>query len=232
MINVIMTALLAGLLVGISHRYLKLDAQRIENEMLEASMNEMMLLYQQLQYEIEATRRFRHDLSKHITTLEYVLETRASESIKTTYDEMRASYDKLIPQYSRHEIINSVLMIKDKECTQKGLHLTISVTEGDVSQYKEVDLVGLLYNLLDNAIEAASHTTTGRITMAIDMKDHLKIHLENDYQPSYKARKDPRRHGIGLLIINDIVKRTHGEMTTRKDDYTVIQDVTLGDPDE
>ncbi|MBO6047712.1 MAG: GHKL domain-containing protein [Erysipelotrichaceae bacterium] len=231
MTDILITLVFIVIIILMTIYYLIALRRKNENELLEASMDDMMLLYNQIQNEIEATKRFRHDISKHIRTLEYIMNTRESNQLQETYDELLSSY-KQMPAYSTNEVINGILSIKAEECESKGIFLTIDVDDGPLDNYKPVDLVALIYNLLDNAIEAAINTEDKHVAISLRLaSNQLIIHSENSSQKfTIRTTKNPNRHGVGTIIIQDVIKRYNGTFNIDFKDQLVIQDITLNQP--
>lgn len=138
------------ILVGIMVQVRELEA---ENQMRQAYMDSMEGLYSAIQDRIEATRRYRHDLAKHIQTLEMLLLKRNQE-IQFYLDELKSRYEELSRTgYCRDDIVDSILLVRAKQCEDADISLKIQVEDTFYGEIQEMDLVGLLYNLLDNATE-------------------------------------------------------------------------------
>jgi len=228
--DLIVCAIMTIILVIMAVYTRRLLQKKSDNELMQLSLNEMVLLYNQIQNEIEATKRFRHDLNKHIRTLEHVMKTRQSQEMQDIYDDMVASYEQL-PRFSTHEVINSILSIKAEECQDKHISFAIKIKDGPLDNYKDIDLVALLYNLLDNAIEAAMTSEEKSISLSLELNHGLTIHLDNTSQElTQKTKKNPARHGVGLMIIKDVIKRYQGHSDMTFDNHHVIQTIELNQP--
>ena len=192
-----------------------------ENEMIQSYMTSMGELYVGIQNRIRATRRYRHDLAKHIQTLQRLLGQREGrEEIVPYMDSLTQEYQKLKGHVlCTDEIVNAILDIKQAQCEKQGIPFEIQVEDCIYQEIDETDMVCLLYNCLDNALEANERIPEGSpkgMGVSLSKKDG-KIFLEvwNCIPPgehisfrTAKAGKD--QHGIGLKIIGKMVGKYHG----------------------
>lgn len=79
-----MSLLIGFLVVSLSVTVLAVCSWRIsrqeeENQLVQAYMVTLQSFYQMLQDRIEVTRRYRHDLAKHIQTLEVLMAEEGKE---------------------------------------------------------------------------------------------------------------------------------------------------------
>lgn len=79
------------------------------------------------------------------------------------------------------------------------------------------DMVKLLSNLLDNAIEASKEANTKEIVYKIECNEYnFIVRIKNTYNESqfndFKTTKhDEKKHGLGMNIIKDVVEKYNGE---------------------
>lgn len=70
--------------------------------------------------------------------------------------------------YCSNPIVNAVLVNKVHQCEEKDIKFTIDMMGFETKKMKEIDLVALLSNLLDNAIEECE-----RIQDKLDKKIYI-----------------------------------------------------------
>ena len=77
-----------------------------------------------------------------------------------------------------------------------------------------IDMIELLTNLIDNAIEASKNALEKKIRLTIFYQDNkIKINIVNSYDANYSngiTKKDYKYHGYGKKIIQDIVSKYNG----------------------
>lgn len=200
-----------------------------ENRLMQSYMASMEEFYSGIQNRIEATRKYRHDLAKHIQTLEALLgkSTDAAEMEEYMQD-LKKRYDTLKKQeFCSDELVNSILTIKQEQCSGKDIPLMMDVEDCIYNNIEEVDIVALLHNLLDNAIEAQERIPENQdkgiwFSMRRD-GNKLIIDMKNRVREGEKitfTTKKPRReeHGIGTKIIGSLVEKYHGTLEVAPDE--------------
>lgn len=210
-------------------RMMQMRELELENQMMQTYMQSMEELYAAIQDRIEATRRYRHDLAKHIQTLEVLLDQQEEEN-----KEMREYMDDLVgrfctlkkAEFCGDEIINSILSVKKQQCDRKEIPLQIQVEDAFYDGVQEVEIVGLLHNLLDNAIEAnerISENGDKGITFSMGKKGkEIWIRLDNYICPgeeiNFQTKKSNKEeHGIGRKIIDNLITKYNGTKITEVD---------------
>lgn len=193
-----------------------------ENHLMQMYMLSMQEFYSAIQNRIEATRRYRHDLAKHIQTLERLLEQHGeAQEMQEYMEDLQDRYSELKrEEYCTDEIVNSIISIKKQQCGKKAIPLQIQIEEAYYGDVREVDMVGLLHNLLDNAIEANERIgEDGKrgITFVMGRKENqIWIEVENYICPGEKVtfktmKEDKDEHGIGTKIIESLVVKYNGK---------------------
>lgn len=199
-----------------------------ENSLLSAYMDTIREFYQEIQKRVEASRRYRHDLAKHIQTLENLLTERLDEEEVRTYMEgLKKEYAGLKKRkFCRDEILEAILDTKADQCRELGIPIEISVEDCFYPEIEEVDMVGLLCNLLDNAIEANQRCTDEErrgIWFYMEKKEEkIRIEIENcissEEEFNFITQKSIKNgHGIGTKIIAGLVEKYHGIREIKED---------------
>lgn len=213
--------ILAGIL-AVMNKILKMQEEERENRMLASYMESVQESYKVAQERIDAVRRYRHDLAKNIRTLQYLTKEGQDDAGAREYlENIEASYREFQQeQYCRDEIVNSILSIKKQQCREREIPLQIQVEDIDYSKIQDTDMVGLLYNLLDNAVEAHERIPEGStrgIFLSMGKKgEEILMNVENYICPgenvNFKTVKEsPENHGIGTKIIEAAVEKYNGK---------------------
>lgn len=200
-----------------------------ENRLMQSYMASMEEFYAGIQSRIEATRKYRHDLAKHIQTLEALLgKSGDAVEMEEYMQDLKKRYDTLKKQeFCNDELVNSILTIKQEQCDEKNIPLMMDVEDCIYNNVEEVDIVALLHNLLDNAIEAQDRIPQGRekgiwFSMRKD-SEKLFINMRNRVRKGEKVTfrtKKPRweEHGIGTKIIQNLVEKYQGTIDFETDE--------------
>ena len=120
-------------------------------------------------------------------------------------------------------MIQAILQHKEIECRRRKIPFTFDIVNVDKIDAEDIDLVGIFYNLLDNAIEASSRIgepSERIITVRSGMeKKYWTLTAENKCLPlpgntklGTTWKEDPENHGIGLSILYDLVRKNRGRI--------------------
>ncbi|MCQ2509248.1 MAG: ATP-binding protein [Lachnospiraceae bacterium] len=156
---------------------------------------------------MERISRYRHDLANHKRTLE-----------------------ALPPDAREPEVLKALYMIKRDACKEVGIQLKTGIAAESWEELMRTgectELVSLLSNLWDNAIEAVLQMKdTGHQEIFFSVKkedDGMSILLSNPYEgePDFQTYKENRElHGYGLKIIREIIERKNGRMEIQMADH-------------
>lgn len=183
------------------------QAQETDNkyfEILERQNNNLMV--------------YAHDAKNHLQAIRNMTD---DENIIEYLERLSADLNK----YSRHAssgnhnldvIINKYIT----ECEIKGVEFTYDVRLSNLSGVQMFDLVSILGNLLDNALEAAEKSTGKSIHLQTDHRntyDVIVVTNSCDIKPlaqgnvlkSSKANK--KQHGLGIKSIKSALKNYDGD---------------------
>lgn len=213
-----------GLVMFIDLRVRSVEAR---NQMAERSLLSAQEFYVAIQDQMRQMQRYRHDLAKHIQMLEALREA-DQETLRDYNRKLREEYERQQERgsrYCRHEVVNMLLLLKEQQCRNLEIPFEAAVSAASLDAVGNLDWVGLLCNLLDNAIEASQNIPPDRprgVGLRLeDGEDGMILTVENRIQPGerpgFSTRKDRQFHGFGLEIIDEILKRNQGKRTVELD---------------
>ena len=125
-------------------------------------------------------------------------------------------------------MVNAILNAKYREMIKKGIGYVPLINDLSGIPVSDEDIVVLLSNLFNNAIEACEGVENKVIKMKfVCEKDSMVLSVLNPYKdmPNIKdgyirtsKREQPELHGIGILNVKDIVNKYEGDtVITNKD---------------
>lgn len=199
--------------------------EHITSSNIKERQNFQMKRHTQEIYEVfEKLKAWRHDWRNHLITMNYLLENREIEELKRYLDKISRGTGDM---FSSIDVIKSNIPILDALFNSKaivaknqGIKMTVTLELNNKSRelsIDEVDLCTLIGNLLDNAIEA--NPEGGMIDTTIQMlKGNLIFVMENTInrkmimrdESFITTKKEKEFHGIGLIQIDEIVKKYEG----------------------
>lgn len=232
-----------GLMVLLA--YLRAEEEAEENRMMKYYIISMEHMYHLIETRIEAMRAYRHDLSKHIRTLSAMVETENGEAfaeIRQYSEELEQEYQKLDKgRVCEDEIVNAIILIKEQQCDAKKIPFEAEIEDTIYSGIQGTDMTAILYNLLDNAVEAnekINDVTQRGIWLKMGCEEQtVWIELRNkaaksDLQGNFifettKNRKSA--HGFGTKIIQRYAEKYKGirEITVDKKQNLIIDRLNL-----
>lgn len=169
---------------------------------------------------LEQVREARHELKNNYFLIKSLLKQEKYEKIHQYLEKIVQTdldQDDLVSTGNR--LIDMILAQKKGEARQKNIPLRFDVLLPEQLEIQPQVLCSLLFNLLDNAIEASAQTAVPDIYCDIHMvKGYLCVEVRNridtsvlEKNPSLLTSKtDKTSHGIGIRLIRQIVQRCDG----------------------
>lgn len=123
-------------------------------------------------------------------------------------------------------MVDAIINTKRNIAEEKGIVFSINVAMPKMCIVSDLDLVCILGNLIDNAIEACEKQDKKHMEVVVkEIKKLLIIKVINSYQGQFTektvtTKKEKYLHGIGLKNVKSIVEKYDGtyEMSKEKDE--------------
>lgn len=170
----------------------------------------------------DAQRRIMHDYKNHMNTIEHMLNTSNYENALSYVKNLTGEiYYNLYRIKTNNDIIDVILNQKDQVAHQKGI--TMDIRSGDLSSLNipAEELVVIISNVFDNAIEACEKVRvkkiiTAKLTIENDIFIFSVINPVNEHVEIIENRiattkEDHTTHGLGLQNIALALKRCNGD---------------------
>ena len=200
-----------------------------ENRILSIENAVMKEYYDTLDYQMERTKKFRHDIEKHMNVLKEMVQSKENtEELLSYAAQIEEQYESLQAiDYCGNPVVNAILVNKKYQCQEQGIDMEIKIGKFESGKIKEIDLVAVISNVLDNAIEGCMNiqgNTERKIHFQCgNLNDTLFIHVQNTVDAANKDfavmqkktwKRDTYAHGVGLSIVEEIVEKYDGEIET------------------
>lgn len=198
-----------------------------ENEKRRAMARQMEVERQQQQYmmrkhEIEAVRQQYHDMKNLLLYLE---KSPSRENIHAHVDKILSAiqpFESVLD--TGNDAVDILLGEKLEVCRKQGIRCTVMVDGESLSFIDQLDLVTILGNAMDNAVEACMNVRDAS-RRAIQVRTStapgfVVLHIHNSCNESLlvqgklptTSKRDAENHGYGLRNIRRTVEKYHGEM--------------------
>lgn len=190
----------------------------------------------------ETFRKLRHDYKAHLFAINALVEQKEYDKLHHYLAAMHESIDNLTitAAYTDSNVLNLFLTQKEQEASRAGVSFqAISSLELEPILDKRIqlyDLISLLSNLCDNAIESAARVPGGSVRLTFSRKkSYLKIQTDNSTDsnvlqenPQFATtKKDQMFHGFGTRIIMDIIEKYDGIRTVSGSDHNLSIQILL-----
>lgn len=196
-------------------------------------VNSQMALenYSNAQNIINQTSVMRHDWKNQITALRLLWQQGDFDGLGRSLEALDSRLDGLASKhYSDNFTINTILQNTDARAQKLGINFQADAhVEANLS-ISENDLCSLLFNIFDNAIEAASAMPENEREISCSIKTrqgYLAIKCKNTYsgqlsigdagQPD-TTKQNVAEHGLGLLQMRAIAKKYDGSLIVSYDE--------------
>jgi len=195
---------------------------------------------QLMQESVENVKSIKHDINAHLVTLkEFSIGSKAAtDYLSSLIEDVRL--DEIYSQ-TGNIAFDSVINYKLRTATQDNVELDISTFIPPLLNVEAVDVVTILGNLLDNALDAVSKVDNRKINLSIRYdKNSLLIHIDNSFDgiveyadgadsagSSILSRKAGDDHGHGLKNIRKSVEKYNGHVEITHDDHVFSVGILL-----
>lgn len=195
----------------------KTNKQIIQYEVLVEKEKMNYQYYQKLEQDYHNNRKLMHDMKNHLVALErlYQLNPDSCEQYtKRIYDIIEKN--KII-KYCSSKIVNIILNEKKNNANEKGILLEINIEDISLEFLSEFDIVTILGNLLDNAIDSCDKDE--KIVLCLKKVNRMIVlNVKNPYSGKINVKNGKYvttklgHNGIGLSNVKDIVKKYNAEI--------------------
>lgn len=195
-------------------REIQVSRERIKNQ---------MDMYRYMETIYSEQRKKVHEFKNQIGCLNGLMESGSYEELKRYLGKITDNWTGEMDYIdTNHAIANSILNQKYKYAKSIGIPILFSVNDLGELPIEEEDIVILLANLLDNAIEACQKVTEGDKMIKfrfLKEENKITISIRNPVQEAVKViggrlettKRNPEEHGIGMANIQRVVEKYGGE---------------------
>ena len=206
--------------------FMKSDAEKnqllYEREMLELAAAGEKREYKAMEEKLDLQKSLNHDFRNHLNCLQGLVERQNYEEVKTYLAQLNHKYSVEVEQIDTHNvIINTVLNDKYNEAKEIGAAIALQIGDLSAVCMEELDIILLLCNLLNNAIEALKECQKQKILrIKLELKrGEFLISLQNSFEGDRKKngalytttkKKDAELHGYGMKNIRNTAEKYGG----------------------
>ena len=167
-----------------------------------------------------------HNEKNHLSTIKSLANNpTVSEYIDKIYGEI---VENSLVGNTKNKMLDLTINKYQYICSNENINFNVSITTANLSYIESQDLITLLGNLLDNAVDAAKTSKKRTINLSLNNVngfdvltctnscDHAPQTISNDL---ITTKKDSRLHGLGVRSIKRITKKYHGNFEWTYDEF-------------
>lgn len=221
--GMVFPALLGAMVLKLLHDDAAYRRLTREREELDRQLEQQYRYFLSLEESKQELRRLRHDIANHMQTMQIMLERQEFEAAGDYFRQISEEYRGIPPvELCENLVVNAVLSQCWRRCSQEGIALDCQVRCPEEVGVRGIDLMCVLSNLLDNAVEACQRLEPGQerrvVCRARLQGGCLWIQVENTASLEPRgltwrtSKEDPDRHGLGLEILETVAQRYQGDV--------------------
>lgn len=189
-------------------------------------------MYIQINNNYESQKLKIHEFKHHINCMQGLLEEKQNNAALEYIRNINNSWiEEMNYVLTNHAIVNAVLNEKYKKAKSCHIPMIININNMEYLPVKEEDIVTVLANLLDNAIEAAERIDKGdkyikfkmlyeNKKLIISVRNPVTKEIKTEGSIAGTSKADKEYHGIGMINVDRVVKKYGGQyIFSCKDGY-------------
>ena len=201
----------------------ELFTYKSNTQMLEDKNKLLLDNYQNIESYIKKIGIMKHEMRNHLLAVQMMLDDQEYTQLSKYLADVQDAY--LVPDetvFCEHRLIQSMLGHTNQRARQTGIETSIEVTALPPLPVADADLVSLLMNLLNNALESCEKVQLPEkrwLTVAIKYREpYLYISVKNATNHGNKpkdskfttTKKDAAFHGYGISIVQNVARKYNG----------------------
>ena len=199
------------------------NKQIYEKELLQIQARNQLELYKRNLAETKKQRRLVHEYKNQLECIFTLCKTEQYLELQNYLSQLtRKVWKQLGYINTNHAIINAVLNAKYEEAIDKNIIFICKINDMSKIQLDYQDIVVLLSNLLNNAIEACQKCNMNKIIKMkiVHENNNLILSVKNTYNGEIKykngfmistKRNNSQKRGLGFQNIVYIIKKNNGD---------------------
>jgi len=217
---------LIGVLGGLAYLIKSSESKMIKRKSLmqTATISQQLEHYTAVRTKDEETRNFRHDIKKQLLAIYGNVASGQTQEATKQISKLIGDFQEIRERAgitTGSDSIDANLYFLKKEYSSVNCEWDGQLPQNIIINNEET--VSLIGNLLENAFEAADKVIENKyVSIKINrVDDSLFFQIKNSYNNKLRkignhfltTKTDKRNHGLGLLIVEDIVAKYDGEIS-------------------
>lgn len=202
----------------------------VENEL--RKLQQERKYYQILEQQNENLMIYAHDAKKHLAAITSLTnDPDIQEYIGKLSDQLK-TYSKNC--HSGNRLLDVIIHKYSLDCESKGISFYYDVRQCNLSEVQDIDLVGIIGNLMDNAVNAAIKTSEKQISLETTCRNEYSVLIISNscneppiIREKHLVSSQNGFHGFGLKSVSKSVKKYQGDFSWEYDERNHIFTITV-----
>lgn len=223
MVVTISTTIILFFIAGVTGLVLMNYHERRKRVLIDEKNKLLKQHYSLMEDKYDKTKKILHDVKNHLIYIFGLAEQDHNRQIIQYIKGMQQDIDKLdYVVISRNKVIDIILNEKLAVMKKEGIHFDYEIETIDLEFIDHKDIVTILSNIFDNAIESSMLSTDKRVLFKLySYNEHfvvMKVINSCDDKPKVKGNKlithklSKEYHGYGMENIENCTKKYNGNM--------------------
>ena len=179
-----------------------------------------MTYYDILEKQNNNLRTYAHDAKNHLSAIKNLNTNPEIEIYISKMIECLEDYGKVC--HSGNHTLDVVIDKYVTECDINNINFEFDVKNNNLLEIDSYDIVTILGNLLDNAVEAAQKSNIKQVSLETDFRNELSVIIISnscdnnpkldDTELPITTKKNKKLHGFGLKSVKKTVKKYGGDI--------------------
>lgn len=228
--SIIMIILIFVFVLKMSENY----KQKQEVSLLKLQNDMIYKAEQNTEKVFELWRSSIHDYKHKIIAMKHWIEKGNISELEAFLNRESKELDKgAVLVKTGNAIVDAVINTKLNVAKQSGIRISTDIILSSVAKIDDMDMVCILGNLIDNAIEACEKQNEKSIDVTIkEVKKMLIIKISNSFEGNMPdcfctSKEEKVMHGIGIKNVRSIVDKYDGEFILSKEQDKVVANIML-----
>lgn len=220
-IIVMVLAVMNVILIFLLQDLMKSDNIIRETQVQKERVSHEIKLYQNMSQNIEQQRAIMHEYNNQLNCIKSMLDHNQIVELKQYTTGISNKFQTVSEVVNTNNVIvNAIINSKYKEALENNIVMTMKVNDLSMCRISNEDIVTILSNLLNNAVEACKKVDGKRVVMLKFIKedDAIILSVKNTCEESAlivndsvaTTKEEKKMHGYGIKNIKDTVDKYDG----------------------
>ena len=210
-----------------------------ENEIFKLQAHNQMEMYRTISENFDKQRKKTHEFKNQILCMDALLNNEDYEELRkymgTIMGGLKGEKNHI---NTNHVIVNAILNTKYQEAVEKKIVFVLKFNDLSKLILSDEDIVIILSNLLNNAIEACEKCSNKKIIKLkfVIEENNIILSVKNTYEKEVKYKegrilttkeKNEHEHGIGIRNTIEAIEKDGGSYAIKYEDHQFLFSIMI-----